>query len=344
MSVRILVGDCLDRLAELPTESVHCCVTSPPYYGLRDYGVAGQIGLEATPAEYIETLVTVFREVRRVLRSDGTLWLNIGDSYAGSWGNQGRKEERGTQRPINGPMLQRFNGYPERPAWRSGEYVGEGGKAPAGVRNRDGLGLVAGCKPKDLIGIPWMLAFALRADGWWLRRDIIWAKPNPMPESVTDRCTTAHEYVFMLAKSERYFYDAEAIKEEVTGNAHARGHGNNPKRAAGLENNSRSNETFLANELVSFRNKRSVWTITSHAFPEAHFATHPPALVEPCILAGCPKGGTVLDPFIGAGTAALVADRLCRNVIGIELNPSYAAMTERRLQADAGMFLELAVD
>ena len=344
MTVRILAGDVRDKLRELPDESVHCVVTSPPYFGLRDYGVAGQIGLEPSPAEYVEALVAVFREVRRVLRKDGTLWLNLGDSYAGSWGNQGRKSERGTQRPINGPMLQAFNAYPDRQKFHTGD----------------------GIKPKDLLGIPWRVAFALQADGWWLRQDIIWLKPNPMPESVTDRCTKAHEYLFLLSKSERYYFDAAAIAEEMAaasierlsqptlamqaGSARVPGKTNGPMKAVGslhMQGTQRNDgeRWRIADGGVAprgNRNKRSVWEIATTPYSEAHFATFPPALVEPCILAGSPRGGVVIDPFGGAGTTALVADRLGRDAILVELNPAYAAMARRRIVNDAPLFADVA--
>lgn len=332
MSVRIITGDALEQLRLLPDESMHCCVTSPPYYGLRDYGVAGQIGLEPTPDAYVAALVAVFREVRRVLRSDATLWLNIGDSYAGA----------------------------STIGWRAGNPEKNKGNS-----NRDGVGAVAGCKPKDLIGIPWMLAFALRADGWWLRQDIIWSKPNPMPESVTDRCTKAHEYLFLLSKSERYYYDAAAIAEASVPDDPRRPYGSpganamdprgeqgagrirapaNRKRGEfnGKTNDMPGREAFRA--FTEFRNRRSVWTITTEAFPEAHFATFPPALIEPCILAGCPEGGTVLDCFGGAGTTGLVADRLSRNAILIELNPEYSEMARRRIHGDAPLFADVKRD
>lgn len=370
---RVLVGDALMNLRTLPDESVQCVVTSPPYWGLRDYGANGQLGLEATPDLYVATMVEIFREVWRVLRPDGTLWLNMGDGYQG----------------------------------------------------------------KDLMGMPWRLAFALQADRWWLRCDIIWHKPNPMPESVTDRPTKSHEYLFLLTKSDRYYYDAEAIKEDVTGNAHARGDGVNPKaqnwktpdgwdtskgngghgsfhKEGREKGRPRQNASFsgAVNELVGSRNKRTVWTIASQAFAEAHFATYPEALVEPCILAGtsekgcCPKCGapwkrvtettamvidrsswthelgrtrssgtmlepaesrtlgweptckcgsdnlldnepvpcTVLDPFCGSGTTGVVALRYHRNFIGIELNPEYAKMARRRITNDAPLFNTVGVE
>lgn len=335
MSVRILIGDVRAKLAELPDASVHCVVTSPPYFGLRDYGMAGQIGLEPTPAEFVAVMVDVFREVRRVLRDEGTLWLNLGDSYAGGGGHSPNAPSSATSK-----------------SGKYGEALKEGGIKPSGA-----------IKAKDLIGIPWRVAFGLQADGWYLRQDIIWSKPNPMPESVTDRCTKAHEYLFMLSKSARYHYDQDAIKEpavaanagEMDGgaqrnrdgsNANAgrnfrtdkqRGHG---RRHAGF--NDRWDAMEKADQCSGVRNKRSVWTVATQPFSEAHFATFPPKLVEPCILAGCPKGGTVLDPFGGAGTTGLVADRLGRNAILTELNPEYAAIAERRIKGDAGMFVEVA--
>jgi DNA modification methylase len=310
MTVRILTGDCRDVLATLPAESVHCVVTSPPYWGLRDYGVAGQIGMEPSYQDFVAEMVAVFREVRRVLRADGTLWLNLGDTYAGG-GNGGSgsfEHHRANWRQV-----------PRR----------------SGQRNS-----VNGLKPKDLCGIPWRVAFALQADGWWLRQDIIWSKPNPMPESVTDRCTKAHEYVFLLSKSERYYYDADAIKE--TSNSFGRQNTSgiqSPKTIALKEAGFHGEGGDLGlNYERETRNRRSVWEVATQPFSESHFATFPPALIEPCILAGCPKGGTVLDPFGGAGTTGLVADRLQRNAILIELNPFYAKMAERRIYNDAPLF------
>jgi DNA modification methylase len=320
LTISIRVGDALATLRALRHESVHCVVTSPPYFGLRDYGVAGQIGLEPTPEAYVDGLVAVFREVRRVLRADGTLWLNIGDSYAGSWGARGRGPQTNAPRPD---LVAKYGTSTFRPGNPNKNH---------GNSNRDGLGAVRGCKSKDLIGIPWMLAFALRADGWYLRRDIIWHKPNPMPESVTDRPTSAHEYLFLLTKSARYFYDSEAIKEPaadsvITRSKYKVGGSKSPiERRDGGRAQERSYGDY-----VKGRNKRSVWTIATAPFRGAHFATFPPVLIEPCILAGCPKGGTVLDPFLGAGTTALVADRLGRNCIGIELNPAYAEMARQRI-------------
>jgi DNA modification methylase len=312
VTVRIINADVLAGLAELPDESVHCVVTSPPYWGLRNYGVDGQIGLEATPEIFVARMVDVFREVRRVLRKDGTCWVNLGDSYASSGGPgwQGKNGQRADRR-FTAPSLK-----------------------PEASKH--------GHKPKDLIGIPWRVAFALQADGWWLRSDIIWSKPNPMPESVTDRPTKAHEYVFLLTKSERYFYDAEAIAEPVAPSSVER----LMQRAIAAQIGSarvpgKTNGNMKAVGGLEMRNRRTVWTVATQPFSEAHFATFPPELPEICIKAGCPAGGTVLDPFSGAGTTALVADRLQRNAIGIELNPEYAAMSQRRLDRDRGGLLDV---
>ena len=311
MTVRIINADVIDGLMQLPDESVHCVVTSPPYFGLRDYGHKGQIGLEPTPDAYVAKMVEVFRQVRRVLHKDGTCWLNLGDSYAGGGGHS-----------PNSPSSKYS---------KSGLYgmaLKEGGIKPNGA-----------VKAKDLIGIPWRVAFALQADGWWLRQDIIWSKPNPMPESVIDRCTKAHEYIFLLTKDSRYFYDAEEIKEPSIYEG---------DRKTGLGSTKEFDPKRQANKLrgerivPEHRNKRSVWEVAAQPFPEAHFATFPPALIEPCVRAGCPEGGTVLDPFGGSGTTGLVADRLKRNAILIELNPEYAAMAERRIRGDSPLFAEVA--
>lgn len=376
MSVRLITADVLEGLAQLPDESVHCCVTSPPYWGLRDYGVTGQIGLEPTPEAFVAKMVEVFREVRRVLRADGTLWCNLGDSYAtqGGPGWQGKNGQRADRRFT----LVRDT-VPMREVSRSG---------------------AAGCKPKDLIGMPWRVAFALQADGWWLRSDIVWSKPNPMPESVTDRPTKAHEYLFLLTKAERYYYDAEAVKETRASDENAntfRGGsyvGGVPGPRVVVGNSAIKGGQSLQAFPDGSRNKRSVWTIATAPFPEAHFATFPPKLAEDCIKAGtsehrccatcrapwvrhtevaydnpgnrttngarslfavrlekrvattgwapsCDCGAeagiapcVVLDPFSGAGTTAMVADRLGRDAIGIELNPDYVAMSERRIARD----------
>lgn len=312
MTARLLTGDCLTVLRGLPDGIVRCCVTSPPYWGLRDYGHAGQLGLEATPDAYVASMVAVFREVRRVLADDGTLWLNLGDSYAGSWGNQGRKDERGSQRPINGPMIQSLVGqYPQKES--------NTGAVPDGF------------KPKDLIGIPWRVAFALQADGWYLRSDIIWAKPNPMPESVTDRPTKAHEYVFLLSKSARYFYDAQAIAEPIAPATirDKRSNADGLRRLRGFPGQASNGGTRLGSRDTS--NRRSVWTINTKPYKGAHFATFPPALVEPCIRAGSAPGDTVLDPFSGSGTTAAVAVGNGRRAIGIELNPAYQDLARQRI-------------
>lgn len=291
----ILAGDCVEQLKTLPDKIFDCCVTSPPYYGLRDYGVDGQIGLEETPEAYIERLVNVFREVKRVLKDDGTLWLNIGDSYCGT-GNKGDLKD------------------PKYADGRNGQAV---------AINRD----VAGCKHKDLIGIPWMLAFALRADGWYLRQDIIWHKPNPMPESVTDRCTKSHEYVFLLSKSPKYYYDNQAISEPTK----TRDNTNRDRDSTKLNNTpGRTRMAGLKTNNYERRNRRDVWTIPTKPVKEAHFATYPEKLVEPCILAGSREGGIVLDPFFGSGTTGIVAMRYGRRFVGCELNPEYIEIANRR--------------
>lgn len=344
---KILIGDCIEMMRTLPDQSVHTCVTSPPYFGLRDYGVDGQIGLEETPAEFIARLVEVFREVRRVLRDDGTAWVNMGDSYA----NGGR-----TTRDTDEKLPARGMGF--RP------------KDPDGI------------KPKDLMGMPWRLAFALQDDGWYLRQDIIWSKPNPMPESTRDRCTKAHEYIFLLSKSRRYHCDMEAIREPATYGATPTGvgfgHGFDvvPKPRAtvpagwdtstgegghgafhkdGAERSRRDSfqregskreqtipgqnkgthrpDRAESTHDVHTRNKRSVWTIPTHSFKGAHFATFPPDLIRPCILAGAPRGGVVLDPFGGAGTTSLVSMQEGRRSILCELNPEYAELSRARIDA-----------
>lgn len=315
-SHQILVGDCIDMMRTLPDQSVQCCVTSPPYYGLRDYGVDGQIGLEETPAEFIARLVEVFREVRRVLRDDGTAWVNMGDSYAGSWGAQGRPQGDGQ---MSGRSITSARQINEHPRFKSG----------TGVRGRE-----MGMKSKDLMGIPWRLAFALQDDGWYLRQDIIWNKPNPMPESVRDRCTKSHEYIFLLSKSKRYHFDQLAIAEQAL---EPRGPGN-VEPIESLPGERSTENSNIRGSLHKIgprptRNRRSVWTVATRSFREAHFATFPPDLIRPCILAGAPRGGVVLDPFGGAGTTAVVAMQEGRKSILCELNPEYAAMAERRISA-----------
>ena len=363
MSVKILKGDCRDVLRSLDAKSVQTCITSPPYWGLRDYGVAGQIGLEQSPFAYVDELVGVFREVWRVLRPDGTLWLNLGDSYAGSGrgGNPTADSStlQGSLASQEAAMVRRTRGRDEVGATaRDAAVTNVGRRATRNLPTRfaaDGSdGRVhtayapapAGLKQKDLMGMPWRVAFALQEDGWWLRQDIIWSKPNPMPESVTDRCTKAHEYLFLLSKSERYYFDGDAIAEPaVKAGLVLHSYGTAAKdRQDVSETNDRRTRIGLANwnqAQPETRNKRSVWECSTQPFAEAHFATFPPLLIEPCVKAGAPAGGTVLDPFLGAGTTALVADRLGRDCIGIELNPDYADMAKRRIEGDAGMFAEI---
>lgn len=338
-SLTILCGDALEQLRSLPDESFQCCVTSPPYWGLRDYGNPGQLGLEKTPDEYVAKMVTVFREVRRVLKNDGTLWLNLGDSYA--------------RLPSRGVKFEGRNGMTNRQAI-------EGNRDP---------NIPAGVKEKDLVGIPWMVAFALRADGWWLRQDIIWNKANCMPESVTDRCTKSHEYLFMLTKRAKYFYDAEAIKEPASesdwesrigranlnnkllptdelngirprvkytpnGKDKQRGHS---RRHDGF--NDRWDDMEKVEQCSGMRNKRDVWTVAPANFPEAHFATYPPDLIKPCILAGSRPGDTILDPFAGSGTTGMVALEYGRKAILVELNPDYVKLIEQRCDVTQGLAL-----
>jgi len=311
--IKIYCGDSIKTLSELPEESVNCCVTSPPYWGLRDYGHDGQIGLESTPEAYVARMVEVFREVRRVLRDDGTLWLNLGDSYAA--GGTGRRDTSGEHAERRAE------------AFGSGRGNGNGPKDYAHRLVPDGL------KPKDLVGIPWRVAFALQADGWWLRQDIIWAKPNPMPESVTDRCTKAHEYLFLLAKSQRYYYDADAVKEAGEGHkwSSKKGFSAVGQSARGGAVGHTNGQGFHSEEIKTGRNRRSVWTVVTKPFKGAHFAVMPPDLVKPCVLAGCPEGGVVLDPFSGAGTTAMVSRDNGRKAIGIEINPEYCEIAAKRL-------------
>lgn len=302
-------AECLTGLSLLPDNSINCCITSPPYYGLRDYGNDRQIGLEDTPEEYIEKLVNVFHEVYRVLMPDGTLWINIGDSYAGSM-------KGAAQFPDNAMN------------YKQGTNRGTLGKATL-------VKQCTGCKPKDLIGIPWMLAFALRADGWYLRQDIIWNKPSVMPESVRDRCTKSHEYIFLLSKRRKYYFNAGEIAEPAsTYNEIVR------DRSTTKLNNTpgRSKMGGLVRNDYHTRNKRSVWTVATQPLREAHFATYPEKLIVDCIKAGCPEGGIVLDPFIGAGTTALVARKLNRNYVGFELNPDYVSLARRRIDKELGIF------
>ena len=305
--IDIRKGDCRELLREMPAGSVRCCVTSPPYWGLRDYGHEGQLGLERTPEEYVARLVEVFRERRRVLADDGTLWLNLGDSYASGGRGGGMEGEAGAKQRSNfGALL----GPKEAP---------------------DGL------KPKDLVGIPWRVAFALQADGWYLRSEIIWAKPNPMPESVTDRPTKAHEQVFLLAKSQRYYYDAAAIAEPLAeASAERYGYAFGGAKTEALIEANRSGvgqrtRVLGDRDTPTGRNRRTVWTVPTQPFSGAHFAVMPEALVEPCILAGSSVGDTVLDPFAGSGTVGVVALRHGRRFMGCELNRTYAVMARNRI-------------
>lgn len=327
---KIILGNCLDVLKDIPDCSVDMCVTSPPYYALRDYGHIDQIGLEETPEQFIEKLVNVFSEVYRILKPDGTLWVNMGDSYAS--GSKKRTEEQ---------------------SCRKSNLIG--GKAGQIACKDQKNKITRDLKAKDLIGIPWMLAFSLRKFGWYLRQDIIWSKPNPMPESVTDRCTKSHEYIFMLSKSNKYYYDADAIKTEPkysglkgmseTGFKDAktfngkhsdkqRGHS---RRHAGF--NERWDNMSQEEQMSLKANKRSVWNVPTYAFSEAHFATFPKELIIDCIKAGCPIGGIVFDPFMGAGTTAVVSRMLNRNYLGIELNEEYLKIANKRLVKELGLFI-----
>ena len=296
-------------LHTLDAGSVQTCVTSPPYFGLRDYGHDGQIGLEPTPDEFVTALVAVFREVRRVLRDDGTVWLNLGDSYARDAGPE-KTQSIAASRDVYDPN-------------------------PRGNKTRL---RGSGVKPKDLLGIPWMVAFALRADGWYLRSDIIWSKPNPMPESVTDRPTKAHEYLFLLSKSARYFYDADAVREAHETSGPKRERGTEPSQ--GRANLQQAQQAGVYHE--NGRNRRSVWTVATQPFPGAHFATFPPKLIEPCILAGSRPGDVVLDPFAGSGTTGMVALRHGRSFVGCELNPEYVELARNRIISDAPLLNGMA--
>ena len=328
----IVIGDALQKLQRVASGYCDCCVTSPPYYGLRDYGMNGQIGLSESVEDYIQKLVIVFREVRRVLRDDGTLWLNMGDSYAGSG-----KGRNGDGKPCKGNSI-------------SSDSNNKFGGILAAARD-------TGYKPKDLMGIPWKLAFALQNDGWYLRQDIIWYKPNCMPESVKDRCTKSHEYIFLLSKSKKYYFDYEAIKEPCVGfdnrppagsegtltpNSRIRKGNSNTFRggvythdnvfdnSALIERNSHGNSPNADGK----RNKRDVWSIATRGYNGAHFATFPPELITPCLLAGSREGGIILDPFFGSGTTGEVAKNNNRDFLGIELNPEYAKLAAARLNFD----------
>jgi DNA modification methylase len=359
-NAQILVGDALKGLQQLPDGGVRTCVTSPPYWGLRDYGNDGQLGLEPTPQEFVEKLCQVFDEVWRVLADDGTLWVNLGDSYASS---SGMKQNR-PQRDNSGGLVNNPRNSRGGQAWTEGTTVA--------VEKRFDV------KPKDLVGIPWRFAFAMQDRGWYLRQDIIWAKPNPMPESVTDRCTKSHEYIFLFSKQPRYFFDSEAIREPLAdssigrlqqdidkqvGSERANGggktNGNMKAVARKVKKSDLTRGGFGRNgtpgrsdhqgpkdndEMVlGGRNKRSVWNVGVASFKDAHFAVYPPALIEPCIRAGSAEGDTVLDPFSGSGTTGEVALKLGRNYVGCELNPDYAKLSEKRITEALGMFAEVEV-
>ena len=307
---KILQGDCLDEMEWMANESVQCCVTSPPYFGLRDYGHEGQIGLETSPAEYVRKMVDVFREVRRVLKPDGTLWLNLGDSYAGGGnGGGGSFAKDGIRCALPGTDKNKATRFGPR-------------------------GAIDGLKPKDLIGIPWRVAFALQEDGWYLRQDIIWHKPNPMPESVRDRCTKAHEYIFLFSKSPKYYFDSESMKEPavMAGSRIKLGSRSFAKRqadGAGVKPSGNGNAEHY--DVPAYRNRRSVWTVPTRPFKGAHFAVYPPKLIEPCILAGSRVGDVVFDPFAGSGTTGAVAIEHGRKAIMCELNAEYVELIKARM-------------
>lgn len=379
MSVRIMIGDVFEKLRELPDESVHCVVTSPPYWGLRDYGVDGQIGLEPTLGEHLSTMVWVFEEVWRVLRKDGTCWVNYGDCYAtapngrsaadtkaaGNDDRTFRDKPFSTVGPIYNPTHYTTD---RRKGWAKQER--NTGQNIHGAIEAGGV-----LKPKDLCMVPNRLAIALQDAGWWVRSEIIWHKNNPMPESITDRPATSHEKMWLLSKSAKYYYDAEAVRvpaapasierwqqdiegQKGSGRANAGGKTNGPMKAVGGPKkdkqrghgrrhdgfNDRWDQMTKEEQIKNGRNLRNVWTVATKPFSEAHFATFPPALIEPCIKAGCPEGGVVLDPFGGAGTTGLVADRLGRDAILIELNPEYAEIARKRIEADGPLFAELSGD
>jgi len=294
---KIYQGDTLQTLKTFPDDLVDTIITSPPYWGLRDYGVEGQIGLEKTPEEYVSKIAEVFRELKRVLKKEGTCWLNLGDSYCGT-GDKGKLKD------------------PKYAEGRNAQVIALNNK-------------IEGLKSKDLVGIPWRVAFALQADGWYLRQDIIWNKPNPMPESVTDRCTKTHEYIFLLTKNSRYYYDNEDIKEKTL----TKDKSNRDRDKTKLNNTpGRTRMAGLKTNNYETRNKRSVWTVNTKPYKDAHFATFPEKLIVPMIKAGCPEKGIVLDPFMGAGTTAAVARKLSRDWLGIELNNEYIKIAEKRMQ------------
>tara|TARA_Y100001938_G_C7997824_1_gene383059 strand:+ start:44 stop:997 length:954 start_codon:yes stop_codon:yes gene_type:complete len=314
MSIKIYQGNCLDTLKKIEDESINTCITSPPYWGLRDYGESKQLGLEETPEEFVNNLVEVFREVKRVLRDDGTVWLNLGDSYAGPKGNNRGEGAGGGQKRGE---LMGFNNIKT--------------KVPKGL------------KSKDLVGIPWRVAFALQRDRWILRQDIIWHKPNPMPESVKDRCTKAHEYIFLLSKKDKYYCDMDSIREPIkeSNKGFIMARARTAQGALGGEN--KHNMERRDYEEIKGANKRSVWSVNSKPFQGAHFATFPLDLIKPCVLAGCPEGGTVLDPFGGSGTTALVANGHNRNAILCELNEDYIKIAKDRLAPNGDFFTDIEI-
>lgn len=301
---KIHLGDCLEGLRMLPDECIQCCVTSPPYFRLRDYGIEGQLGIEDTPEQYVERLVAICREIKRTLKKDGVFWLNLGDCYWGSGKATSNKEY-----------------------WKRHTEFGKSSTRDFSTFGKPTYGKHPVIKPKDLIGIPWMVAFALREEGWYLRQDIIWQKPNVMPESCTDRCTKAHEYIFLLSKNRKYYFDNNAIKTQMKGSAHD----------LFSRVSSKGRDYPFVNTMRKQRgpyftaNRRSVWRITNKPFKGAHFATFPPDIPELCIKAGSREGDIILDPFMGSGTTALVAKRLNRHYIGFELNPDYVRLAEQRI-------------
>jgi DNA modification methylase len=312
MNIDIYIGNCLETLQKIDDQSVNTCITSPPYWGLRDYNVDGQLGLEESAEEFIENMVHVFSEVKRSLRDDGTLWLNMGDSYA-------MTSIRGKNSSFSGHI-------------GSMKHWGKEGSIKLGNRN-----LPFNLKPKNLIGMPWRLALALQADGWYLRQDIIWHKPNPIPESVKDRCTKSHEYIFLLSKNPKYYFDNEIIKEDAVG----KNPGNKKPHKHQGQPFSRTKENLTKIGAVNKRNKRSVWVVAPKKFKGAHFATFPMDLIEPCVLAGCPEGGTVLDPFGGSGTTAIVANKHNRNAVLCELNEEYVDIAKERIVNTLGMMSKI---
>jgi len=333
--------NCSTGLSKLPDNSIDCCVTSPPYYGLRDYGHDAQIGMEETPEIFIQSLIKVFDEVKRVLKPNGTIWVNLGDSYWGGKGMSGQASpEKQEQRSLEGKTINKKH-----------QQLGGHGKMNPKDGKHDFI------KPKDLIGIPWMFAFAMRNSGWYLRQDIIWNKPNPMPESVIDRCTKAHEYIFLMSKSSKYYYDADSIKTKSKDpvddlRRFEKQNWDNKNTPDNLRNGIRPRSKFGNREgqlnglhsgndyfVLEKANKRSVWTVNTKPYREAHFATFPEDLIVDCIKADCPEGGIVLDPFMGSGTTAVVSKKLGRSYIGFEINESYIKIANKRLHNEIGLFI-----